>query len=299
MPCSLNAPLASFSSMPSSSSSSFFSSFSSTKLAYHVQEALWRIFYIFVSFSLVALVSWGSLEKLFVYLLAPVDGSGAHNVSFLTSSLAGVLEAYFVVLLHSGFFFTFPLSLYQAWAYIRPSLHATEAFHFSTIFCSTLGLGGLFYSLFFLFLFPSICQYFLDAEKIETVYEFLYFPDLPKYFQILRTFYCILCFSFLCVFSLSLFFASSPLQSFAQSVSLRKLAWIGGGFLALLLSPPDLSIQLFCWGCLLLWFEICYFCICILHAYFSFQFQEDAGSEESEENERGEKPTQKRKERNS
>ena len=182
LPCSLNAPLASFSSMPSSSSSSFFSSFSSTKLAYHVQEALWRIFYIFVSFSLVALVSWGSLEKLFVYLLAPVDGSGAHNVSFLTSSLAGVLEAYFVVLLHSGFFFTFPLSLYQAWAYIRPSLHATEAFHFSTFFCSSLGLGGLFFSLFFLFLQLVIVE---SAHQVLTIFCLSVFFSM-FFFSILR-----------------------------------------------------------------------------------------------------------------
>nr|QGN73958.1 SecY-independent transporter protein [Prasinococcus sp. CCMP1194] len=248
-------------------------SFSLSPLAFHFQEALWRIFYALLSFFLVGCLSWVSLEKLFVYLLSPVDRYQEENISFLTSSLAGVLEAYWSVLFHSALFFSFPFWIYQIWAYIRPSLYRKESFHFSSFFGSSLVCGLFFFSLFYSFLFPLLCTYFLDAGRIETVYEFLYYPDLAKYFQILRAFYCLACFSLLSVFCLSLFFASFP-SSFLSgaSFSLRKLAWVGSAFLTLLLSPPEASLQFVCFLCLAGWFEICFFCICVLHSFFSLRF---------------------------
>jgi sec-independent protein translocase protein TatC len=113
----------------------------------HLGELRSRIIKVLVAFFLVAVVGWFFHERIFDLLLAPAPSlQGQLNVTSVTEQVLTDLK----LALYAAFLVIIPVGLYQAWAFVAPSVgEVGRAFSYALVtLASSLFLAGVAFGYF-------------------------------------------------------------------------------------------------------------------------------------------------------
>lgn len=209
---------------------------------FHTQEIKHRCIYVCISLLTTFITCCIVIYPILFYMTKPLK-----VISKISLMVTDVLE-FWVVAIHLSlflcFFLSFPVFLYNVWAFFIPSIYPNE----------NMKLNQLFLISFFLFVFgniisfhhvlPLVISYCFQEEKIIGFLDLQYMPKLATYISFLSYYLLI----FFCVFQSPVIFLGlieSRLLTYRKLSDYRKLIYMVFLLVIAFICPPDVLSQLF------------------------------------------------------
>lgn len=212
-------------------------------IAGHIIELRKRLLWVFVAMGAGTAISFFFVEHIYSFLVQPLANAGSDRLIY-----TGLTEAFFTYLkvaFFSGIFITFPILLYQVWAFIAPGLYKNEKNAFWPFLVATpilFFLGGItvYYGV-----IPLAWKFFVGFEStgMETALPIQLEARVSEYLDLIMTliFAFGLCFQMPVLLTL---LGKAGLVTADKLASMRKYVIIGVFVVAAFLTPPDVISQI-------------------------------------------------------
>ncbi len=215
----------------------------SMSIAGHIIELRKRLLWVFVAMGLGTVISFFFVEHIYSFLVQPLANAGSDRLIY-----TGLTEAFFTYLkvaFFAGIFITFPILLYQVWAFIAPGLYKDEKNAFWPFLVATpvlffLGGASVYYGV-----IPLAWPFFLSFQSsgLETALPIQLEARVSEYLDLIMTliFAFGLCFQMPVLLTL---LGKAGLVTAGKLASMRKYVIIGVFVIAAFLTPPDVISQI-------------------------------------------------------
>ena len=213
----------------------------------HLIELRKRLLWVLLAMALGTGVAFVFVEDIYSFLVAPLatamEGNGSQRLIY-----TGLTEAFFTymkVAFFAGIFLTFPILLYQIWAFIAPGLYRNERSAFVPFLIATPILffagGACVYYL----AIPAAWPFFLSFQSSasETVLPIQLEARVSEYLDLIMT----LIFAFGLCFQLPVLLTllgKAGMVTYQTLAKGRKYAIIMTFVVAAFLTPPDIISQI-------------------------------------------------------
>ena len=228
----------------------------------YLHELKYRFLYITYSIIIACCMCYYFKEEVFYILSLPL---GKH---FIYTNITEAFTMYIKLAIFTGIYTTFPIMLYQLWAFLVPGLYLYEkkvlrVFLFiSTFLYLTAGFLGYY------FFFPIVNSFFLGFQKIggDQVFNIELQAKIHEYllFNIKLIFAFGICFQ-IPIIILLIWRINRHLYSWM--LNKRRFIYLLSFIIAAVLSPPDIMSQFIIAIPLLALFETSTFCIQLIQKY--------------------------------
>lgn len=225
----------------------------------HIRELKYRVAYIFLSFCCCFFVSLLYSEFLMFFYVYPLlnltEMQGKH---LIFTEMSEAFSTYILLCLFSTLYFLLPYCFYQFWCFLIPSTYYFERSQIKLF--SYFFLVIVFFSCFFVYNYflPEIWSFFLHFEKKGYFLNLELEARISSYIHLT---FQIICYFFL-LFQVPIFTHLALEFSILQVsflVSSRKYIYFLFIILAAIISPPDISSQIFLFFLFFFVFEFCIF----------------------------------------
>ncbi|MEM6781312.1 MAG: twin-arginine translocase subunit TatC [Pseudomonadota bacterium] len=213
-----------------------------SSIAGHLIELRKRLLWVFVAMGIGTAISFFFVEQIYGFLVAPLADAGSDRLIY-----TGLTEAFFTYLkvaFFAGVFLTFPILLYQIWAFIAPGLYKNEKNAFWPFLVATpvlffLGGATVYYGV-----IPLAWPFFLSFQStgLETALPIQLEARVSEYLDLIMTliFAFGLCFQMPVLLTLLGKAGMITADTLAQK---RKYVIIAVFVVAAFITPPDVISQ--------------------------------------------------------
>ncbi len=132
----------------------------------HLRELKKRLSYCVFAFIFACFISYFFSDKIYSFLLKPLaDATDGENRRIIYTGLAEAFLTYLKLSIFSGLIISFPIIIYQIYAFIAPGLYKYEKPYFVSFLLASPILFLLGAILVYYFLLPIAWQFFLSFEN--------------------------------------------------------------------------------------------------------------------------------------
>ena len=212
----------------------------------HLIELRKRLIWVFLTMAVGTGIAYVFVEQIYGFLILPLSDAMGQDGSqrLIYTGLAEAFFTYIKVSFFAGIFLTFPILLYQIWAFIAPGLYKNEKGAFLPFLIATPLLffaGGAF---FYYVAAPLAWPFFLSFQStaMETVLPVQLEARVSEYLDLVMMFI----FTFGLCFELPVLLVLLARVGMATDETLakgRKYAIIIAFVVAAWLTPPDIISQ--------------------------------------------------------
>lgn len=208
----------------------------------HLIELRKRLFWVFGAMALGTAISFFFVEHIYSFLVQPLANAGSERLIY-----TGLTEAFFTYLkvaFFTGTFLTFPILLYQVWAFIAPGLYKNEKNAFWPFLVATPVLFFLGGAMVYYGIIPLAWPFFLSFQStgMETALPIQLEARVSEYLDLIMTliFAFGLCFQMPVVLTL---LGKAGMVNADTLAAGRKYVIIAVFVVAAFLTPPDVISQ--------------------------------------------------------
>lgn len=161
-------------------------------------EFKWRFFYIFINYFLnFSIILIFNKEFLYIFLKPNLN---TIVPNFIFTQINEIFWVFYKLSLCGGFFCLFPFFFIQLWFFLIPGLHQHEFTIFNKFFISFFICKFFLFFLFWFYMFPFLCKFFLTFEQkgYSNLIHIFYEGKLQEYLDLTLTlfFYILIIFYF-------------------------------------------------------------------------------------------------------
>jgi sec-independent protein translocase protein TatC len=206
-----------------------------------------RLIYLFTNWVFLCLVSCYYKESLLYFVTKPCLFKILDVVPyFIYTNVTEILVIYLQLIIYLSAYLSFPYFILHAWNFFSPGLNKVEHFHTRLILILSTAMWGISTHLSYAFLIPLTWDYFSKFEtNSETNLLGLYLElKLNEYICFLSEIY-ISSFIIFQSFILILMFMKKSNKNLALIIKTRKFLYLLILIIASILTPPDVTSQVF------------------------------------------------------
>lgn len=211
------------------------------KIKVYINELQYRLFFACTSFTINTCIIYFFKEEI-IFILGQHQNTDFPH--FITTNLPEVLFCFIKLSIFLGLYFTFPIILFQCWFFLSPALYKYEHQIIKNFLIVSICLYNLEIFLIYKTILPYCWKFFSSFElsyersgvsiHLETrLYEYLNLFIQLLYTLNITTNFCLF---------LSFFLLRFPITTL---INIRKLIYFFCFVLSTLVTPPDITSQIF------------------------------------------------------